>query len=495
MLESYLLKLGTLVSELKSHVPELQKVTGRSKAMVACYPGGGARYVKHIDNDGKHPLCRTRLLTGLMYLNDGWRAGDGGELVVLDAGDSKERQVVEPLSSRLVLFWSDWRVPHEVRAAHKPRYAVTLWFLDNTKKAEEVPASPAATLTTSPAPELEHSDDRAVHACENAIARYVWQRLGEQDDGPWELRLELLLDSTECPVLDLSDTLVRVAMVAGETIVCLPLPFRPGPPASKWSRRRRLLTVRLEPVAAPTASLADTIQTTAAAEFASQVKARGWGFLDAFLPAAEADALRGFVLAKRAAGRLRVGRNSHEGAVETGKAKNDEYAFLEQQELEEEGAAPLKRCQRRLNEFVVRLLRARALPGLEGARTTQGRPMVAVYPGGGARYGRHYDATSQGRGDNGRVMTFIVYLNPFWREGHGGSLQLLESLESAAGSAVEPLHGRLVGFLCRDQCPHEVLPCWAERIAVTLWYYDGARLAERCQGDPDDIAGFGFEAD
>eukprot|EP00405_Crypthecodinium_cohnii_P026442 CAMPEP_0206492494 /NCGR_PEP_ID=MMETSP0324_2-20121206/46146_1 /ASSEMBLY_ACC=CAM_ASM_000836 /TAXON_ID=2866 /ORGANISM="Crypthecodinium cohnii, Strain Seligo" /LENGTH=707 /DNA_ID=CAMNT_0053974929 /DNA_START=32 /DNA_END=2155 /DNA_ORIENTATION=+ len=138
-LDSYLVRLGTLISELGSDaehprlVPDLGRVTSRSKAMIACYPGGGARYVKHVDNDGKHPLCKTRLLTALMYLNESWQPGDGGELAVFSSDDDTElRDVVEPLSNRLLIFWSDWRTPHEVLAASKPRYAVTLWVLDNT---------------------------------------------------------------------------------------------------------------------------------------------------------------------------------------------------------------------------------------------------------------------------------------------------------------------------------------------------------------------------
>ena len=136
------MKLGTLIQELgKSSVLELGKVTSRSKAMVACYPGAGARYVKHVDNDGKHPLCRTRLLTALplflmlgglgafeafwpaveaifcsesgqfegfrevsrrmglrIYLNGSWREGDGGELAIFEAEDqSSLRRTVTPL--------------------------------------------------------------------------------------------------------------------------------------------------------------------------------------------------------------------------------------------------------------------------------------------------------------------------------------------------------------------------------------------------------------
>ena len=107
--------------------------------------------------------------------------------------------------------------------------------------------------------------------------------------------------------------------------------------------------------------------------------------------------------------------------------------------------------------------------------------MLAVYPGNGAAYGRHLDSTAGGRGANGRILTLVLYLNPFWQPSHGGQLRLLEQLADETGTELEPLHGRLVGFLCEDQNPHEVLPCWKERVAVTIWYYDGDRLSERCE--------------
>ena len=35
---------------------------------------------------------------------------------------------VAPLANRLVLFWSDARVPHEVLPSHADRYAVSIWY-------------------------------------------------------------------------------------------------------------------------------------------------------------------------------------------------------------------------------------------------------------------------------------------------------------------------------------------------------------------------------
>ena len=71
----YLQKVDTLVAQLAPLVPELRGVASRSKAMVACYPGGGARYVRHCDNScdsGEGERCNGRRLTAILYLNPAW---------------------------------------------------------------------------------------------------------------------------------------------------------------------------------------------------------------------------------------------------------------------------------------------------------------------------------------------------------------------------------------------------------------------------------------
>ena len=82
-LTKYLTKVDTLVAQLGPRVSQLRDIAHRSKAMVACYPGGGARYVRHCDNScesGHGERCNGRRLTAIIYLNEGWTLLNGGEL-------------------------------------------------------------------------------------------------------------------------------------------------------------------------------------------------------------------------------------------------------------------------------------------------------------------------------------------------------------------------------------------------------------------------------
>ena len=103
---------------------------GRTKIMATRYGGDGARYVAHYDN----PNQNGRKLTCITYLNPFWTPKDGGMLRV-----KTKNQIVEiaPLLDRVLLFWSDKRVPHEVmRATGKDRFAVTIWYLDENERIE-----------------------------------------------------------------------------------------------------------------------------------------------------------------------------------------------------------------------------------------------------------------------------------------------------------------------------------------------------------------------
>ncbi|XP_016113993.1 egl nine homolog 2-like [Sinocyclocheilus grahami] len=110
-----------------SNSPEL-----RYQAMVACYPGNGTGYVRHVDNPNGDGRC----ITCIYYLNKNWDAKvHGGLLQIFPEGRNVVANI-EPLFDRLLIFWSDRRNPHEVKPALATRYAITVWYFDAKERAE-----------------------------------------------------------------------------------------------------------------------------------------------------------------------------------------------------------------------------------------------------------------------------------------------------------------------------------------------------------------------
>lgn len=105
----------------------------------------------------------------------------------------------------------------------------------------------------------------------------------------------------------------------------------------------------------------------------------------------------------------------------------------------------------------------------------------AVFPGRGEGYVRHKDSFSQGgkvgeEGDSlskrgNRVITCLFYLN---KSITGGNLRIYGRRvgdgvdEGESWEDIEPKFGKLVIFRS-DFVEHEVLPCFSERLAFTLW--------------------------
>ncbi|XP_062996005.1 prolyl hydroxylase EGLN2 [Elgaria multicarinata webbii] len=107
-------------------------INGRTKAMVACYPGNGMGYVRHVDN----PHGDGRCVTCIYYLNRQWDSKvHGGILQIYPEGRSVVANI-EPIFDRLLIFWSDRRNPHEVKPAYATRYAITVWYFDAKERAE-----------------------------------------------------------------------------------------------------------------------------------------------------------------------------------------------------------------------------------------------------------------------------------------------------------------------------------------------------------------------
>ncbi|XP_050293977.1 egl nine homolog 1-like isoform X2 [Anthonomus grandis grandis] len=107
-------------------------ITGRTKAMVACYPGSGTHYVKHVDNPNRDGRC----ITAIYYLNMDWNVERSGGLLRIFPEGFPIVANIEPFFDRLIFFWSDRRNPHEVQPAKDTRYAITLWYFDAAEREQ-----------------------------------------------------------------------------------------------------------------------------------------------------------------------------------------------------------------------------------------------------------------------------------------------------------------------------------------------------------------------
>ncbi|MEO8629168.1 MAG: 2OG-Fe(II) oxygenase [Betaproteobacteria bacterium] len=89
----------------------------------------------------------------------------------------------------------------------------------------------------------------------------------------------------------------------------------------------------------------------------------------------------------------------------------------------------------------------------------------ARYPAG-AGYRRHLD---QHRGNDARVLSCVLYLNPDWREQDGGCLRLYTRPDDSEHIDLQPAAGALVCFLSA-RFYHEVLPARRERLSLSGWF-------------------------
>ncbi|XP_015924004.2 egl nine homolog 1 [Parasteatoda tepidariorum] len=108
------------------------KLHRRTKAMIACYPGNGTFYKKHVDN----PLKDGRCVTCIYYLNQNWDVKKhGGLLRLYPTAYNDQVSVIEPIFDRMIFFWSDRRNPHEVLPAFATRFAITVWYFDADERS------------------------------------------------------------------------------------------------------------------------------------------------------------------------------------------------------------------------------------------------------------------------------------------------------------------------------------------------------------------------
>ncbi len=88
----------------------------------ALYPAGMA-YARHVDN---FRGGSDRLVSLVLYLNEDWSDGDGGELCLYPEGVESPLKLL-PQAGTLACFLSEG-MPHEVKPARRERLSLTGWF-------------------------------------------------------------------------------------------------------------------------------------------------------------------------------------------------------------------------------------------------------------------------------------------------------------------------------------------------------------------------------
>ncbi|KJH53442.1 oxidoreductase, 2OG-Fe(II) oxygenase family protein [Dictyocaulus viviparus] len=125
--------IDSVVQHFKERLPPYD-ISGRSRAMIAIYPGNGTRYVKHVDNPVKDGRC----ITVIYYCNEDWDNITHGGTLRLYPESSVIPLDIDPKADRLVFFWSDRRNPHEVMPVFRPRFAITIWYMDREERQKAI---------------------------------------------------------------------------------------------------------------------------------------------------------------------------------------------------------------------------------------------------------------------------------------------------------------------------------------------------------------------
>lgn len=117
-----------VLAPLEQALPQWLSLSG---AMVKLQynEGAGGCFPLHFDTYGDDGKC----VTAVLYLNEHWREGDGGE-IVLYPFPSEQPAVVAPRFGDMVLF-SSQQMLHRVLPSRQPRYCLTTWIYQSSPDA------------------------------------------------------------------------------------------------------------------------------------------------------------------------------------------------------------------------------------------------------------------------------------------------------------------------------------------------------------------------
>lgn len=103
------------------------------EAHYAHYPPGSF-YRRHLDS---FRGAANRIVSAVIYLNEDWREGDGGELVLYAESGDEVLATIAPRAGSMLLFLSE-ELPHEVLAAKRDRYSIAGWYRLNASIGNQI---------------------------------------------------------------------------------------------------------------------------------------------------------------------------------------------------------------------------------------------------------------------------------------------------------------------------------------------------------------------
>jgi SM-20-related protein len=116
--KNFIQGLRSLQDELKNY---FRISLTHNECHFALYPQGHY-YQKHIDQTIVH---NKRFFSFVLYLNQDWKASDGGLLIGYDSQGLKSFEVL-PEMGKMIVFRSD--IPHEVQKSLRSRRSIAGWF-------------------------------------------------------------------------------------------------------------------------------------------------------------------------------------------------------------------------------------------------------------------------------------------------------------------------------------------------------------------------------
>lgn len=103
------------------------------EAHYAHYPPGSF-YRRHLDS---FRGAANRVVSAVIYLNENWQTGDGGELVLYAESGDEVLATIVPRAGSMLLFLSE-ELPHEVLPAKRDRYSIAGWYRLNASIGNQI---------------------------------------------------------------------------------------------------------------------------------------------------------------------------------------------------------------------------------------------------------------------------------------------------------------------------------------------------------------------